>query len=215
MKWMIFVLLSLMVLNSPIHAQKKQAEVKDAFDLLSDEKKDKLVRMFFEEYPFQNSKEYKNYPETLNEFFTEPIYKKLSGNFMRGYQYNEGFTFKGIEISLGALKSVSEGKPYLKRFVDVLNKVFVGNGIKFVGNDKTPYEIGFCIVSVMPKLTEISFPGVFLEVLFKNKTTGKSLFYRFGQGSRQGIDKAMHDSCNMVLAMLYTHATDRTPPAEN
>ena len=188
---------------------------KDVFELMSNESKENLIKMFVEEYPFTGSKEYKNYPETLNVFFTEPIYKKLQGNFMRGYQYNEGFDFKGREIALVALKSVSEGRPYLQKFVQTVNKVFVGNGMKFVDKEKTPYEIGFCIVSVMPKLTEMTFPGVFLEVLMTNKKTGRSLFYRFGQGSKQGIDKAMMDSCAMVLATLFTHATDREPPKEN
>jgi len=52
-------------------------------------------------------------------------------------------------------------------------------------------------------------------VLLTNKKTGRSLFYRFGQGSKQGIDKAMMDSCAMVLATLFTHSTDREPPQEN
>jgi len=187
-------------------AQGKQK--KDAFDMLSDGKKEQLIKMFCEDYPFVSSKEYKNYPETRHQFFTEPIYKKLRGNFMRGYQYNEGFQFSGNTLYLSTIKSVTEGRPYLKMFVDVLNQVFVGNGVKFVPKGKSRYEIGMCIVSVTPKLIETSFPGVFLEVMFSDTQTGKSYFLRFGQGSKRGLEKAMADSCGMVLASLLT--TDQT-----
>jgi hypothetical protein len=207
----IVIIIILTLFISLIGQTDKKKEIKDAFDLLSPEKKDKLIEMFVTDYPFKDSKEYKNYKETLNNFFSEPIYTKLSGNFMRGYSYDEGFEFHGNEIVMGNLKSVTEGKPYLKKFVDHLNNVFVGNGIKFVAAGKSDCEIGFCIVSVTPKLTEISFPGVFLEVLMSNKKTGKSFFYRFGQGSKQGIDKAMNDSSCMVLATLFTMCPERTP----
>lgn len=162
-------------------------EKRDVFELMSNKSKENLIKMFVEEYPFTGSKEYKNYPETLNVFFTEPIYKKLQGNFMRGYQYNEGFDFKGNEIALGALKSVSEGRPYLQRFVQTVNKVFVGNGVKFVDKEKTPYEIGFCIVSVMPKLTEMTFPGVFLEVLMMNKKQADHCSIDLGRDQNRGL----------------------------
>jgi hypothetical protein len=217
MKKTIFVFIVIMTLVASLIGQtsvEKKKEVKDVFDLLSPEKKDKLIQMFVTDYPFKDSKEYKNYPETLNNYFSEPIYSKLRGNFMRGYNYNEGFEFHGNEIVLGNLKSVTEGKPFLKKFVEHLNNVFVGNGIKFVDPGKSAYEIGFCIVSVTPVLTEMSFPGVFIEVLMHNKKTGKSYFYRFGQGSKAGLNKAMNDSCCMVLATLFTMCPERTP-AEN
>lgn len=190
----------------PLAGQQPQ----DAYDLLSPEAKEKLIEMFMENYSFTKSKEYKNYPETLNNYFTEPIYQRLQGNFMRGYSFDEGFSFQGDTLSISTLKSVTEGKAYLKKFVDVLNEVFLGNGIKFAEGG-TRYEIGICIVSVTPKLTEISFPGLFLEVLLSDTKSGKSYFYRFGQGSKAGIEKAMIDSACMVLATLFTLSSDRKP----
>jgi urate oxidase len=206
-KLLVLIALSVLMVIPAIGAKAeiKQERKKDAFDMMSAESKDKLVKLFVEDYGFTSSKEYKNYPETLNNFFSEPIYQKLTGNFMRGYSYDEGFKFDGKEIAIGTLKAVSEGRPYLKRFIEIFDKVFTSNGVKFVDKSKANYEIGMCIVSVMPKLTEISFPGVFLEVLMKNNKTGKSLFYRFGQGSKKGLNKAMADSATMVLATLMTN----------
>ena len=209
----ILVLVAALSLPFGIAAQGSQAaKPKDALDMLSDAKKEKLIQMFCEDYPFSQSKEYKNYPETRNQFFTEPIYKQLRGNFMRGYQFDEGFRFSGSTLTLSTIKSVTEGRPYLKQFVNVLNKVFVGNEVKFVEKGKSRYEIGICIVSVTPKLIETSFPGVFLEVLLSDTQTGKSFFLRFGQGSKRGLERAMIDSCGMVLATLLTTDPSRTPP---
>ncbi len=199
-----------MALAMGLFAQKTAKEQpKDAFDMLSPEKQEKLVEMFLAEYPFADSKEYKNYPETLNRFFSGPIYKKLSGNFMRGYSFDEGFRFSGSEIDVIDIKSVSETKPCVKDFVDALNKTFKKGGVKF--SVKCRYQMGFCIVSMTPRKTDSSFPGLFLEAYFYDTQTKKSYFYRFGQGSNRGLQQAMYDSCTMLLATLFSLSPERNP----
>ncbi len=204
------IFLLILLIGYLLSAQQKPEAKKDAFDMLSEEKKNQLIEMFLKDYPYIQSKEFKNYPETVNQFFTMPIYSKLTGNYIRGYSYDEGFQFTGNEIHLSDLKAVSNCGSYLKLFVKWLNEVFNKQGIKFVDKDKKcKYEMGICIVSVSPKLTETTFPGLFLEVYFCNKQTGKSCFYRFGQGSKKGLEKAMLDSCTMILATLFTLSPEK------
>lgn len=196
------LLVVLILLGISIYAQENHARKKDAFDMLPDKSKDKLIEMYLKEYKYTESKEFKNYPETLNQFFTLPIYQKLNGNFIRGYHYDEGFSYEGDTVYLKELKTISDIGSYLKPFVDCLNKVAKVADIKFVEKDKSDIEMGLCIVAVEPKLTETTFPGLFIETYFFNKKTRKTYFYRFGQGSKIGLEKAMIDSSMMILATL-------------
>jgi len=62
MKKTIFVFIIIMTLVASLIGQtsvEKKKEVKDVFDLLSPEKKDKLIQMFVTDYPFKNSNQSK------------------------------------------------------------------------------------------------------------------------------------------------------------
>ena len=48
-------------------------------------------------------------PQSLNQFFTEAIYRKLQGNVYFGYRYDEGFVFDGTEVQIEVIKDLTPG----------------------------------------------------------------------------------------------------------
>jgi len=47
-------------------------------------------------------------PKSLNRFFTDKIYQKLTGNAYFGYKWDEGFTCSEKEVSIEEIKDLTE-----------------------------------------------------------------------------------------------------------
>jgi hypothetical protein len=139
-------------------------------------------------------------PQSLNQFFTLPIYRKLQGNAYFGYRYDEGFKLDGKEIQIEIIKDLTPGKicaaPYRLAF---------GNALQAAGlqiKPKASCQIGICIVGIEERETTKTIPGIMVEAYLRNAVLKKSFFIRFGSGSPRGLSPAIRLSAEMLASEL-------------
>jgi hypothetical protein len=139
-------------------------------------------------------------PDSLNKFFTMPIYRKLEGNGYFGYRYDEGFSFRGNDVQIVVFKDVTDGKRCSSAY-----RIAIENALSAVGltiNPKASCQIGICIVGTEELETEQTLPGIMIEAFLRNSALKKSFFIRYGVGSPRGLTPAIRLSAEMLIAEL-------------
>jgi hypothetical protein len=153
------------------------------------------VRPFMEDCP-----DLKTDPRSIRQFFTPEVYARLRGNAYYGYQHDEGFAWPGGAICLEAVRAVTSTKPYVEAFGQAFRESLQQRGLRL--DQRASVRVGLCLVGAEPRQTVQSLPGVMLEVVFTNQKTGKSFFWRFGVGSRDGFSAALVDASDIIAEFL-------------
>jgi len=135
-------------------------------------------------------------PESLNRFFTDKIYQKLTGNAYFGYKWDEGFSCPSKEIFIEEIKDFTEktGAAYRLALEQALSDYQI--------MPEAACQIGLAVIGVEDKETDKTLPGVMVEAYLRNKITKKSFFYRFGSGSPRGLAAALRTSAEMLVSEL-------------
>jgi len=153
------------------------------------------VRPFLEDCP-----DLKTNPRSIGQFFTPEVYARLRGNAYYGYQHDEGFAWPGGAVCLEPVRAVTSTQPYREAFGQALQEALRQRGLRL--DQRTDVRVGLCLVGAEPRQTVQSLPGVMLEVFFTNQKTGKSFFWRFGVGSRDGFSAALVDASDIIAEFL-------------
>ncbi len=153
------------------------------------------VRPFLEDCP-----DLKTDPRSIGQFFTPEIYARLRGNAYYGYQHDEGFAWPGGAVCLEPVRVVPSTKPYREAFGQALREALLQRGLRL--ESRAAARIGLCLVGAEPRPTVQSLPGIMVEVYFTNTKTGKSFFWRFGVGSRDGFSAALVDASDIIAEFL-------------
>jgi len=137
-------------------------------------------------------------PQSLNRFFTDRIYQRLEGNAYFGYRWNEGFTCSEKIVSIDELNDLTgtAGTAYRKALELALDAA------KYQIKTDAACRIGLSIVGIESRQTDRTIPGVLVEAYFRNASTKKSFFIRFGAGSPRGLAGAIQLSAEMLAAEL-------------
>ena len=135
-------------------------------------------------------------PKSLNRFFTDKIYQKLTGNAYFGYKWDEGFTCPSKEVLIAEIKDLTETAVPAYRLA--LEQALSEYRIK----PDAVCQIGATIVGIEDKETDRTLTGVMVEAYLRNTSTKKSFFYRYGAGSPRGLAAALRISAEMLAAEL-------------
>jgi len=158
------------------------------------------VRPFLEDCP-----DLRTEPQSIGKFFTPEIYARLRGNEFYGYRHDEGFCWDGRAAGLQPAAAVPAARKYRAALEEVLLDLLRERGVQ--PDPGAAAQIGVCLVGVAESAAGEGLPGVCLEVFFTNRRTGRSLFWRFGLGSRDGPAAARVDAASAVGGLLQTKAT--------
>jgi hypothetical protein len=139
-------------------------------------------------------------PDSLNKFFTMPIYRKLEGNGYFGYRYDEGFSLRGNDVQIAVFKDITDGKRCSSAYKMALENALSAAGLTI--NPKASCQIGICIVGIEECETEQTLPGIMIEAYLRNSILKKSFFIRYGAGSARGLTPAIRLSAEMLIAEL-------------
>jgi hypothetical protein len=139
-------------------------------------------------------------PDSLNKFFTMPIYRKLKGNGYFGYRYDEGFSFGGNDVQIAVFKDATEGKRCSSAYRMALENALSAAGLTI--NPKASCQIGICIVGIEERETGQTLPGIMIEAYLRNAILKRSFFIRYGAGSTRGLTPAIRLSAEMLIAEL-------------
>ncbi|MBN1570708.1 MAG: hypothetical protein JXA73_22895 [Acidobacteria bacterium] len=137
---------------------------------------------------------------SLNKFFTTPIYRKLEGNGYFGYRYDEGFSPEGNDVQIAVFKDITDGKRCSSAYRMALENALSAAGLTI--NPKASCEIGICIVGIEERETERTLPGIMIEAFLRNSILKKTFFIRYGAGSPRGLTPAIRLSAEMLIAEL-------------
>ncbi len=139
-------------------------------------------------------------PDSLNKFFTMPIYRKLEGNGYFGYRFDEGFSLRGNDVQIAVFKDITDGKRCSSAYKMALENALSAAGLTI--NPKASCQVGICIVGIEERETEQTLPGIMIEAYLRNSILKKSFFIRYGAGSARGLTPAIRLSAEMLIAEL-------------
>jgi len=154
------------------------------------------VRPFLEDCP-----DLRTDPRSIGQFFTPEVYARLRGNAYYGYQHDEGFAWPGGAVCLETVRAVPSTKLYVEAFGQAFREAIQQRGLRL--ESRAAGRIGLCLVGAEPRSTVQSLPGIMVEVYFTNTKTGKSFFWRFGVGSRDGFSAALVDASDIIAEFLF------------
>jgi hypothetical protein len=149
-------------------------------------------------------------PQSLNQFFTEAIYRKLRGNVYFGYRYDEGFVFTGSEVQIEVLKDLTPGAGSAAAYLIALKNALTAADLKI--KPKAPFQIGVCIVGIEESETTKTIPGIMVEAYLRTAQLKKSFFIRYGAGSSRGLPAAIRLSAEMLVSELQARRKIKEQP---
>ncbi|HOB54201.1 MAG TPA: hypothetical protein PKG76_15930 [Acidobacteriota bacterium] len=138
-------------------------------------------------------------PQSIGQFFTADIYARLRGNAYYGYFHDEGFAWPGGPVRLD-VRTIPSTRDYQGALRETMQEALRQRHI--LSETSAATRLGVCLVGVEPRPTVRSLPGVMLEVYFAHSASGKSFFWRFGLGSRDGVAAALADATEVVAELL-------------
>jgi hypothetical protein len=143
--------------------------------------------------------------QSLNQFFTTPIYRKLQGNAYFGYQYDEGFLLQDNAVHIEVLKDLTPDASCQAAFSIALRNALKAAGIEV--DLRARHQLGVCVVGLESRETRQTLPGVMVEAYFRNSAIRKSFFIRYGAGHRRGLPTAIRVSAETLVSQLISKAT--------
>lgn len=196
------IVLFVFILFSFISVESKDVSksIKD-FESLTKEQKICLIKDVIRQGSFiETSSDFKFRPQTIGKFFNKKIYKKLLGNDILGYIYDEGLKTGSKNVYLKVIKYFNETEKYKNEFSIALKMVFKRYGIRF--NKDGEVEIGIALLDVDPKISGKSLPGGMIEYYLKERKSGKYLFHRLGTGNKKGLKYAFMELAIIIVNFL-------------
>lgn len=146
-------------------------------------------------------------PQSLNHFFTEPIYRLLQGNAYFGYTYDEGFHFEGKTVQIEIIKDLTPGEDCRAAYRVALEQALAAATLEI--KPQAPCRIGLCIVGMEPKETAQTLPGIMVEAYLRNPQTKKSFFIRYAAGTPRPLQAALRLSAKLLVAHLQSRQKSR------
>ncbi len=137
---------------------------------------------------------------TIGKFFNMSIYRKLIGNDILGYEYDEGFVNESPTVFIRTIRTNNKTRSFRRSFLMSLNKIVRKKNIRI--SKMSQIEVGVGLIDVEAKRTLSTLPGALIEVYFENKRSGKRFFYRFGTGRRSGVEDAFDDIWMLLFSVL-------------
>ncbi len=171
------------------------------FEKLNKEQKAQLLEDIVSRRPFlKSSSDMKLKKFTLGKFFNIHIYRKLMGNDILGYEFDEGFKYESESVFIRSIRTNKKTYPFKREFIRPLKNILRKKKVKI--SKSSPIEIGICLLDVEAKKTSSSLPGALVEVYFKNKRSGKYFYYRFGTGKTSGLNDVFKDIWLLLFSVL-------------
>ncbi len=178
-----------------------KSKLPEFFNKFSTEQKIRLLKDIVKREPFLTyGADIRLKKFTIGKFFNMRIYKKLEGNDILGYNFDEGFKFDRESIHIKTVRTNDKTGKYRKAFIRSLIGAVGSHKIKI--SKSSSIEIGISLLDVEKKRTPHTLPGALVEVYFKNKKSGKHFYYRFGTGNQLGIKKAFEDIWLLIFSVL-------------
>jgi hypothetical protein len=146
-------------------------------------------------------------PQSLGQFFTEKIYRKLRGNAYFGYDYDEGFVLEGKTVQIEVLKDLTPGNGCQSAYRLALGHAL--NAAGFELKQAAPIQIGVCIIGVESLKTQKTLAGVMVEAFLRNVNRKKSFFIRYGSGHSRGLAGAIRVSGEVLVSQLLSRMVER------
>lgn len=172
-----------------------------SFEKLNKEQKAQLLKDIVSRKPFlKSSSDMKLKKFTLGKFFNIHIYRKLMGNDILGYEFDEGFKYESSSVFIKTIRTNKKTYPFKQEFIRPLKNILRKKKVRI--SRSSPIEIGICLLDVEVKKTSSSLPGALVEVYFKNKRTGKYFYYRFGTGKLSGLNDVFNDIWLLLFSVL-------------
>jgi len=201
MKVLITIFLS--ILTIPIYSDVKDNLMKQInnFEYLTEKQKIRIIKDVVMRGPFlKKSADIKFRPETIGKFFNEKIYKKLKGNDILGYQYDDGFSRESDTVCLKIMRFFNGTKKFKNVFLKAIDIVFHKYGIR--RNLNSNIELGIALLDVESEKSSRSLPGCMIEYYLKNRRTGKFFFHRLGTGNSKGVKFAFFEIAIIIVNFL-------------
>lgn len=171
------------------------------FEKLNKTQKVQLLKDIVSRRPFlKSSSDMKLKKFTLGKFFNIHIYRKLMGNDILGYEFDEGFKYESTSVFIRTIRTNKKTDPFKEKFIRSLKNVLRKNKVRI--SRSSPIEIGICLLDVEAKKTLFSLPGALVEVYFKNNRSGKYFYYRFGTGKTSGLNDVFKDIWMLLFSVL-------------
>ena len=198
MKKKIILMLCVLILSNASGISQEDKTNMDRFDSMTIEQKIQFVKDIIIRGPFlKKSADPDLKPYTIGKFFNSKIYKKLSGNDILGYIFDQGFTGISNKVSVKVFKTTEKTRKYKSKFITAFRMVLQKNNMKLV--KKCNIEMGIALLDVDDGISRKSLPGVLVEAYLKNIRTNKYIFHRIGTGKKDGIEAAF---CDLMLVIL-------------
>ncbi|MEN8153481.1 MAG: hypothetical protein ABFR75_05610 [Acidobacteriota bacterium] len=198
MKKKILLIFCLIVLLTIRGVPREENDNLGKFNSMTSEQKIQFIKDVIIRGPFlKKSADPRLKPYTIGKFFNNKIYKKLYGNDILGYIYDQGFAGISDKISVKIFKTTDRTRKYKSKFINILIAFLKKNKIRFVKESNV--EMGIAMLDVDDGSSGRSLPGVLIEAYLKNNKTNKFIFHRIGTGKKSGVEAAFYDLMLIVL----------------
>ncbi len=175
---------------------------KNPFSLLSRQDKEQLIKLIFDARPFLESAVDVRYEHTLNRFFNNRIYRKLTGNPFVGYIYDEGISITDNRFKIDCVKSRSDLKEYGQVFERLFHEMVKAKK-NYIVDDKAAASIGIFIADITPEPEDKHLiPSITIELYIKDNRSNRAFFKRFSTGNRKELYYAMRLSIKRIFLTL-------------
>lgn len=177
------------------------SELTGSFNKLNEEQKIQLLKDIVKRGPFlRSSSDVKLKKFTIGNFFNMDIYRKLKGNDILGYEFDEGFKNGSGSVFIRTIRTNNKTSPFRQRFIRSLNNIIREKKVRI--SKVSRIEIGVALLDVEAKKTSSSLPGALVEIYFKNKRSGKFFYYRFATGKNSGLIDVFNNIWMLTFSVL-------------
>lgn len=192
-----FIPLLLLLLCASSPAGGGQQKAQNPLRHLPQLQKSRLIRLLYDFKPFLQTAADVNYPQTLNLFFTDSVYRRLKGNPFLGYLFDEGVNFRPAHVCLTV-----DGAEHLKKYSGILNEILLQYNRSLRFSKQAPFTLRLFIVDITPKKSRDLIPSITLEVALRDNRSQKSFFIRFSTGHAEGLFEALQLAVKRIYINL-------------
>jgi hypothetical protein len=168
---------------------------------LSATNKARLIKLLYDFQPFLKTAVDVHYPDTLNLFFTDKIYRRLKGNPFVGYLFDEGVTIRSNRFCLN-IDAPPAFKKYTAIFRDLLEKTTSPVYRLDFSAPSPGCTLHLFIVDINPEKSRGLIPSITLEMALKDNTQNRAFFIRFSTGHADGLFEAMQLAVKRIVINL-------------
>ena len=168
---------------------------------LSATNKARLIKLLYDFQPFLKTAVDVHYPDTLNLFFTDKIYRRLKGNPFVGYLFDEGVMIRSNRFCLN-VDAPQAFKKYTAIFRDLLEKTTSPVYRLDFSAPSPDYTLHLFIVDINPGKSRSLIPSITLEMALKEHAQNRAFFIRFSTGHADGLFETMQLAVKRIYINL-------------